>query len=120
MRLEFLRRLIPDGRNPDVIRRNFLTLNHWLDLFGEFISISHTHSNMLVDPDLKPLELPDGERRGFSTRYVFLSGTLDVYLNGALQKEGRDYVVDGDYKGYEFTFSPYVEDSIQHRYILSE
>lgn len=117
MRLEFLRRLIPDGRNPDVIRRNFLTLNHWLDLLGEN---SHTHSEDMDTPDIEPLEHPDGLRRGFSTVHQFKPDTLRVYLNGVLQKAGVDYVVDGDAKGYEFTFTPYAEDTVLHYYILHE
>lgn len=66
--------------------------------------------------DRRPVETPDGTRTSFTTRDPFVSGTLDVYLNGVLLEESVDYVLDGDGVTYRFSRAPLSHHRIQHRY----
>ena len=78
-------------------------------LLGE----AHRHAT-----DLFPPETPDGSRHQFSTTSVFREGTLDVYLNGVLQKRDVDYSESADRRGYSFSAAPLSHYRIQHRYLV--
>jgi hypothetical protein len=69
--------------------------------------------------DHVPSEDPDGSRLNFSTGSVFLSGTLQVFLNGILQRAGasEDYTEDSDRNGYTFNSPPKTGDTLQHFYL---
>jgi len=68
--------------------------------------------------DKKPGETPNGTRKAFSTAERFITGTLDVYLNGVLQEIDLHYTEKANRKGYTFLFSIRDDETIQHRYLV--
>lgn len=73
---------------------------------------AHRHGQDRIPP-----EQPDGERQQFSTATPYVTGTLDVYLNGALQQAEADYSEHEDCCGYTFAIAPELGDVVQHRYV---
>lgn len=74
---------------------------------------AHRHSN-----DPTPSETPDGTRTQFSTRDYFRSGSLQVFLNGVLQKSGVDFNEDGSGVSYQFITAPPTGALVTHHYII--
>ena len=61
------------------------------------LSTSHEHVFNEV-----PSEIPNSIRTGFSTVNKFVSGTLQVYVNGVRRRKDYDYSEDADLRGYDF------------------
>jgi hypothetical protein len=61
----------------------------------------------------------DGSTINFSTIYIFVSGTTQVYLNGIRQRVGgaNDYVEDANYNGVTFYAPPFENDALLFDYI---
>ncbi|MBZ0258254.1 phage baseplate assembly protein V [bacterium] len=74
---------------------------------------AHRHST-----DSAPNEAPDGERTQFSTQDYFRSGSLQVFLNGVLQKSGVDFNEDESSVSYQFISAPPTGALLTHHYII--
>ncbi|MDP8244705.1 MAG: hypothetical protein P9L94_11530 [Candidatus Hinthialibacter antarcticus] len=74
---------------------------------------AHRHSI-----DAAPTEAPDGVRSEFSTQDYFRAGSLQVFLNGVLQKNGVDYYEDEGGKAYQFLAAPPATALLVHRYLI--
>ena len=88
--------------------------SHLIDARPRFVhGDAHRHSI-----DAAPTETPDGMRVEFSTQDYFRVGSLQVYLNGVLQKTGVDYSEGEDVKTYTFTSAPSANSLIRHHYLI--
>jgi len=67
-------------------------------------------------------EIPSGAINGvnadFNVAFAFVTGTLQVYLNGDLQEPGvgADYVLTGG-TGFQLTLAPKVGDKVLAAYV---
>lgn len=95
--------------NSDQGSEGFITDLRMTFVYGDI----HKHAD-----DHAPLETPDGIRTQFSTQHYFRANTLDVYINGVLQKLGTDYSEDSSRLGYTFFSPPLSNFIMQHRYII--
>lgn len=72
---------------------------------------AHKHNE-----DRQPPESTNNIRRNFSTAEKFLSGTLNVYVNGMLATKDVEYAEDEDLKGYTFYYDIGDGWVLEHRY----
>lgn len=77
---------------------------------------AHRHNT-----DRAPIETANGDRTVFHTLEKFVAGTLDVYVNGVLQRYGSTTLLPlDDQRGYEFATAPPAGYVIEHRYQVQQ